>query len=253
MPREHALHAAMNVQHGKILLRAREQKLNTISQCSVGWQGMEISEHGITHPQVSRGLLLGDTGSLLARGHKNEKTDEQQHGLKRVVQQHVDGHHHGDALPDRSRPPCGGAVLHEHGEYGAQHPPPVHGKRRNQVEDHHDDIDQGAADGHDQLLRRLARHSLQPRHAANGQQRDVRCANAVASCGQHMAKLMQHHARKHGGDKQGGLHCCGNALSAEKTLAGHKQQQQQKGEMHTNFRASEGEEAEGPFHRGGRS
>ena len=140
MAREHALHAAMGVEHREILLTAREQQFDPIPQCGLGWQGTKIGQHGITHAQIPRGFLLGDAGGLLPCGHEDEEADEQDHGLKRVVQQHEDGHHHRDALANGSRPPCRGTVFHEHGKDGAQHAATVHGKGGDQVEGDHEDI-----------------------------------------------------------------------------------------------------------------
>jgi hypothetical protein len=63
VPCEHALHAAMRVQHREILLRSGEQQLDAIAQLRLRRQAAEIGEHGVTHAQISRGLLLGDVAA----------------------------------------------------------------------------------------------------------------------------------------------------------------------------------------------
>jgi hypothetical protein len=137
--------------------------------------------------------------------------------------------------PSEAAQACGGLYSMNHREQGAQHAAAVHGEGRDHVEDHHEDVPhhellkevprfeevvagielsvdaeaqidrcgddhiyQRTADRDDELLRGLARHAFQPRHAADGQQRDVRRADAVTTRGQDMPELMQHHAGEHG-------------------------------------------------------
>lgn len=65
-----------------------------------------------------------------------------------------------------------------------------------------------------------------------------------------MAKLMQQHTGEHREDEQRGLQCCRDPVATEKTLAGDKEQQQKERDVNAHLGASEGENAERPFHIG---
>ena len=65
-------------------------------------------------------------------------------------------------------------------------------KRKEHQSDH--DVDQGTRNRHDELLPWFVRHSLQPGHAADWQQRDVGRGNTECTRRQRMAKLVQQHA-----------------------------------------------------------
>ena len=60
--------------------------------------------------------------------------------------------------------------------------------------DHH--VDGRPGQRHPQLLARVVGHALEPRHAADRQQRDVARGDAVAARGQRVPELVQHHAEK---------------------------------------------------------
>ena len=59
-----------------------------------------------------------------------------------------------------------------------------------------DDVHRRARQRHDQLLRRLLRDALQPRHAADRQEGDVGRLHAVAPGGEDVAELVQQHAQE---------------------------------------------------------
>ena len=64
-------------------------------------------------------------------------------------------------------------------------------------EDQHDgddDVHRRAGERHHDLLAGLFRHALQPRQAADRQERDVRRLDAVAPRRQRMAEFVRHHA-----------------------------------------------------------
>src|SRR5262249_60924312 len=63
-------------------------------------------------------------------------------------------------------------------------------------------VDGRAGQGDAQLFPRLFTHALQPGNAADGVERDVARADAEDTGHQRMAQFMQHHAAKHGEQKQ---------------------------------------------------
>ena len=82
------------------------------------------------------------------------------------------------------------------------------GKRSQQEHDH--DIDERSGDGDDELFGRLVRHALEAGEAADGEQGNVRRANAIAPRGKGVAKFVAQHTDEderddgHAADGSGG-------------------------------------------------
>ena len=72
--------------------------------------------------------------------------------------------------------------------------------RNSTSRDHH--VHQRPGDRDDQFLRRLFRNALQPRHAADRQQRDVGRLDAVAPRREDVAELVQQHADEQQHDEE---------------------------------------------------
>ncbi len=135
----------------------------------------------------------------------------------------------GDHLPHPRRGLSRGNVGHLGGQQGTEHSPTVHRKGGNQVESHqkevhgkqfleqasagridevefipgkhsagqeedddgNDDVNGRPRDSDDELLLRIGRHSLQSRHAADREERNIRGPNAEAFGREGMAEFMQ--------------------------------------------------------------
>ena len=74
-------------------------------------------------------------------------------------------------------------------------------------------------DGHQKLLVRRLGNTLEPRHAANGQERHVRCGNAEAACGKDVTEFMRYHAgeqEQHEDERMpGSLRAAGHVISGK--------------------------------------
>ena len=118
--------------------------------------------------------------------------------------------------------------------------------QRGQHRDQHN-VHQRTGERNDQFLPRIVRHPLQPRHAANGQERNVRRANAEAARGQRVAELVQQHAAE---KRQQEHHAPRRRRRAAELVVAEPDpgQEQQECEVQPDFNAGDASNCNGPFH-----
>jgi hypothetical protein len=195
--------------------------------------------------------------------HPHEQRDEHQEG---IAEQSDETEHQRQPLTDVGRDLGGPHVVHPHGQHGAQSPPAVHRKARDDIEDGQGDVhpqelrqeiaadpldvaprrrchdtgeqrgqghvDRRARQRDDQLLLRVSRHPLQSRHATDWQERHVAGANAVVPGGQCMAELVEHDDGKERKDEHDARPRVGQMVTLEIVAYADPGKQDQKCPVH---------------------
>ncbi len=219
------------IQHREFVLGGVDHRLCHCVQRVPGRQRFKTGDHRVPRHQPPRHRPHGDILALGIGGHEDKDRDQHQHRVAGTEPQIAE--QKGHDLPGRGRDPRRLHPVHHQAQRGAEHPPAIHGKGRDQVEqgqeqvdqrqpaqeigrgavqlrqvihpgfraqqrqhqpDHH--VDRRSRQRHGDLVGGLFRHPLQPRQPADRQQRDVGRADAIATRGQRMAVFMRHHAGK---------------------------------------------------------
>jgi hypothetical protein len=206
------------------------------------------------------------------RAHPHEKRDEHE---KRIAEEPDEAEEQRHPLPDPGRDVRGPHVVHAHREHRAQHAAAVHGEGRDEVERgeaHVDpqqlhqevaadpphlgpgrerrgrrqdrvercsqhDVDRGTGERDEQFLPRILGHPLEPRHAADGEQRDVARANAVVPRRERVAELVEHDDREQREDEDDARRGVGKAPPLEKVSHADPREQDEKGGVHVDVDA----------------
>lgn len=283
--REQAMHFALGIHDGKLVLRSAEQRLDGLIQRGVERERAEVRDHRGFHAHAGGdGFHLGDR-RFAFRAEIDEDGDEDEHRVHRILHERPEAEGEGARLADAGGNVRGARVIHAHGERGAEDASAVHGKGRDEIEkdeaDIYDeqvhrhtradmadsvqvskaagdleikgehggdsDIDERASDGDDDFLDRVIGHALKPREAADREQRNIRRANAVAACGKGVAEFVQEHAAEDEAreDEAGN----GGGQSALAPVGGAEEgEQEKKRGVNADFDSSDAGDFEGPGH-----
>ena len=114
------------------------------------------------------------------------------------------------------------------------------------------DIHERAGDGDEELFGRLFGHALEPGDAADWEQCDVRRLNAVAACGEGVAKLVQEHAEENERDEDDRAEP-GAGAGARVVAKADEREEHQEGDVDADVDAGDASEMKRPAHECGKN
>ena len=273
---EEAFHGPQVVHDGELALVAAHQEIRGVGEGREDGQGAEVGHHHVTHDEPSPRHPGRHRRRFAARPQEDEEGDEHQQEL--AAGDRVKAHRERERLADRggnARRPREAEAGRQH---GAQHAAAVHGEGGDQIEEQEEDVDpvqlleeaagqpvqaghqrRGTAGGGEpgiqrhgddqrderpgerdqQLLPRLVRHALEPRHAPDGEQDDVGRAHAETARHRNVPELVEQHAAEDAQQHEGGR---GAALQPEEA------EQEQEGDVDLHVGTGNPEEAQRPGH-----
>ena len=270
-----------SVDHGKFVLRRRQQRIDSLAERGLDADRGEPRLHRLADRKPFQRLLRRAHLRFAGCGDIDEDGDEDEQRIAEEAEEpEADGEGLADPGGDVGRP----LGPHPHRQEGVQNAAAIHRKGGDQIEEREkevgrrkppgerqadvvdvevprvegaergdqrkrdDEVDGRPGEGDHELLPRVGRQALEAGDAADRQQRHLLRLNAVAPRRQDVAELVQDDAGEEEDDEERAVDRRAGAAPSP-GAEGDPGEEQEEGDMDLDGRAAEPADGEGPGHR----